>query len=186
MLKRQLEKFIQDFGDHYLFENSLGRIWQHSKNGFILMSSFRGNDFKKNMSNHKELKSILKSKNLGFFEVNGVYKYDNGDVENELSVFIPYRKDKYTFNEFVEIGKALRKKFNQESILISDNNENIYLQYSNKKETIGKKITVDKVGFAYSQLRTGSHKDRTFIIESVRKPYNHIQAYKFKAENLLF
>jgi len=153
------ETFITDYGDHYLFESSLGRIWQHSKSGFILMSAFRGSDIEKNMSSHKQLKSILKSKKLGFFEVNGVYKYDNGETENELSVFIPYRKDKYSFDEFIVIGKELRKKFNQESILISDDKEKVFLQYSSKQEVIGNKVGVDKVGFAYSQLRKGSHKD---------------------------
>ena len=185
------EKYEKDYGVfEKINESSLSRIWKHSKNGFFMMSAFRGDDFDKNMANHKRLKADLKQNNLGFFEIDGQYKYDNGDIESELSVFVPYR-DIYSFEEFKNISKKLGKKYNQESILVKypeelDNKAVLLYPKSGKEEVIGNKVGYDKVSFAYSKLRKGSHKDRSFIIEGVRVPSNHISAYQLKSENILF
>ena len=150
-----------------------------------MMSAFRGTDSKVNMENHKKLKAELKKLQLGFFEIDGVYKYTNGTTEAELSVFIPIRSDKYSVESFKSVGLKLRKKFNQESILYSDG-KSATLIYANKEDKIGTKVGPDKIGDAYSVLRNGSHKGRSFIIEGFRVPSNHISAYGLQEEGVIW
>jgi hypothetical protein len=170
-----------------LEESSLSRIWKHGKKGFFIMSAFRGIDEKKNALNHKKLKQLLKEKNLGYFEIDGQYKYDDGTVESELSVFVPYR-DIYSFEEFKEIGKNLGKEFNQESILVKYPEGNASLVYpdSSKEDVIGSKVGFDKVSDAYSKLRKGNQAGRSFIIEGYRIPDNHVHAISLKRQGVIF
>jgi hypothetical protein len=172
-----------------LFESSLSRVWQHAKRSFFMMSAFRGNDFEKNIENHNHLKADLKKFNLGFFEIDGVYKYDDGTTSNELSIFVPYRNI-YTIEEFKKIASQLGEKYNQESILFKYPHEEgkgeTILIYSNKEISIGHDIGYDKISSAYSKLRNSKQAGRSFIIEGVRIPTNHISAYGFQAENILF
>jgi TATA-box binding protein (TBP) (component of TFIID and TFIIIB) len=61
------------------------------------------------------------------------------------------------------------------------------LIYSNGKVVnIGSKISPDKVAKAYSQLRKGSHANRTFTIEGVRVPSNHISAMAMQNEGVIY
>jgi len=174
-----------------LYEASLSRVWKHAKTGFVLLSAFRGDDFEKNMENHSRLKSILKSHKLGYFEIDGQYVYDDGSIESELSVFVPYRQDVYPeFKEFINTLRDIGTIFKQESILVKYPDKeggSASLVYSNgKEEKIGDKVGYDKISFAYSKLKTGSHKGRSFIIEGVRKPANHINAIQLNAEGMIF
>lgn len=191
--KELFRKNIQYYKDtdyeNALFESSISRVWQHSFRGFIMMSAFIGRaELKENMKRHENLKSRLKKLQLGFFEVNGVYKYDDGHTEDELSVFIPYR-DIYTWDEFVDIAKQLRNDFDQESVIVKEPDENAkgegFLIYKNKTVSIGKNLSIMKIGKAYSELRKGPE-NRTFVIESIRVPSNHISAYGMTAENILY
>ena len=83
----------------------------------------------------------------------------------------------------------LRALFNQESVLLkypdSEGGEAV-LVYANKEETIGYKVNYDKVAFAYSKLKKGSHKGRTFVLEGVRRPLNHISSMGMTKEGILF
>jgi len=186
--RRFVEKYDKDYGTfEKVEESSLSRVWKHSQNGFFMMSAFRGDDFKKNMDNHKSLKSELRKHDLGFFEIDGQYQYDDGTVESELSVFVPYR-DIYDFEEFKHIAKTLGKKYNQESVLLKypDGDATLLYSSSGKEEKIGNNVGYDKISFAYSKLRKGNHKGRSFIIEGLRVPSNHINAYQLKQEGILF
>jgi len=172
-----------------LFEVSLSRVWTHGKKGFIMISAYRGDNQEKNNKNHDQLKKRLKKEKMGFFEIDGIYKYDDGHTESELSVFIPFNQKVMTLDEFKVFAKTLGKDFNQESVLLKlpdDEGGDAILVYQNKEISIGSKVGFDKIGDAYSKLRTGSHKDRSFVIEGVRIPSNHISAYGFKSEGILF
>ncbi len=127
------------------FEHSLSRVWSHAKKGFIMMSAYKTTNTQDvNNRQHEKLKSELKSLGLGYFEVDGVYTYNDGTKGNELSVFIPYM-EKYTIEQFEKIAQKLRKDFDQESIaLVSPNGESFYI-YANRKEKIGNNIGYDKV-----------------------------------------
>lgn len=170
-----------------LDEASLSRIWKHGQKGFFMMSAFRGSDLKKNLANHKKLKQLLKQNKLGYFEIDGQYKYEDGTVESELSVFVPYR-DLYTFDQFRDISKDLGREFNQESILVKYPDDKAVLLYpaSGKEDVIGSKVGFDKVSDAYSSLRSGNQAGRSFIIESCRVPENHINAMSLKRQGILF
>lgn len=190
-MKNLLNKYeVKQYKNNYLFESqSLSRLWKHSKKGFITMSAFRGNfTLEENMKRHKKLKSDLKKYGLGFWEVDGVYKYDDGTEENELSVFIPFHSKKYTEEEFLNIAKELGKKYNQESILYFTPEEGALLIYGNKQEKIGDKIDYNTVERIFTKLRKGSHKGKkfSFQFEGVRVPSNHISAMGMKNEGVLF
>ena len=192
MYERKFVERYENYNNHLYEKQSLSRVWKHSQNGFFMMSSFRGQfSLEDNLKRHEQLKKSLKQKKLGFFEIDGTYKYDDGHTESELSLFVPFRSDIYSFEEFEKIALELGKKFNQESVLVKypvDEGNEAVLLYSDsaKKDVIGTNVGYDKVSFAYSKLRKGSHKDRTFIIEGFRIPNNHIDAYKLKLEGIQF
>ena len=126
-----------------------------------MMSAFRGDDFIKNMKSHQKLKSELKNYNLGFFEIDGQYKYDDGTVENELSVFVPYR-DIYEFDYFVDISKILGKHFGQESVLvkypeIDGGSAVLVYPSSGKKEIIRNKVGYDKIKLHTVELKRSNY-----------------------------
>lgn len=170
----------------FLFESSLSRVWSHAHKGFIMMSAYRGNNLEANKKNHLRLKSKLKDLKLGFFEIDGVYKYDNGTTESELSVFIPWNKEKYTIEEFKKIAKDLRSDFNQESVLFFNDKSEAFLLYASREDKIGSGVGYDKVASAYSKLRKGAHQGKSFVIEGVRIPSNHISAYGMLHEGIMY
>jgi hypothetical protein len=174
-----------------LYEHSLASVWRHSYKGFFMMSAFKGTfSEEENLKRHEHLKSLLRNSGLGYFEVDGVYKYEDGHTESELSVFVPLNPS-MSFDEFKKIAVNLGKEFNQESVLVKYPDEGgkgkATLAFSDGREIeIGEKVGYDKIADAYSRLRKGSHKGRTFILEGVRVPSNHINAYQLKAEGILF
>jgi hypothetical protein len=181
---------VDKYDNNCLYESqSLSKVWSHSKKGFITMSAFRGNfDLKTNMTRHSKLKSDLKKFGLGFWEVDGVYEYDDGTVENELSVFVPFHSKKYSAQEFLDIAKKLGANWNQESILYYTPEEGAKLVYKNKEENIGSKIDYDTLQKIFTKLRKGSHAGRKFSykFEGVRIPNNHISALGMKNEGIIF
>jgi hypothetical protein len=57
-----------------LKEASLSRVLSHAKNGFFIISAFKGdNSLEQNYHNHVELKNLLKEWRLGFFELIGYW-----------------------------------------------------------------------------------------------------------------
>jgi len=187
----KLNNKVKDYRvNDYIFEQSLSRIWQHSKKGFIMMSAAIGKDEKEDEKSHKKLRKRLKSLGLGYFEVDGVYTHQSGERKgetvHELSVFIPFRKDKYTFEEFKNIAKELRKEFKQESVLFYNPESGAELIFVDDSEKIGDNIGYDKIKDVYSKLRKGKHQGKTFVIEGVRIPMNHISAMGMKSKGILF
>jgi len=207
---------VNEYSEFHLFEASFGRINDHTKKGYIIMTAFRReNTLEYNMSHNDDLKEDLKDLALGYFEIDGAYEEkdidindDNitktGDVHNEISLFIPYR-DVYTYDEFKNIAMDLAKRYKQQSVAYSEGEgQPIYELYQNGKLLIiGHKITFDKVfddeksGYIpnnndktiyhiYSQLRSGRHSGRRFVIEGVRIPNGADQSYNFKINNQLW
>lgn len=122
-----------------LDESSLGRILQHCKNGFIAISSDRGELkhedgskyteeelAKANVENRKRLENDLRRNGLGYISTLGGYGelLPNGDrrfVDDEHSKFVPYPgEDKISFDKFRELGIQLAKKYQQDSVLIAE------------------------------------------------------------------
>jgi hypothetical protein len=201
LLSEQIEDgyYIKEFDDYCrLYEASLASVWRHASKGLIMMSGCVSRVSKKeNEQRHNKLKAELRDHGLGYFELDGVYKYEDGHTESELSVFVPYNKEKYkSFDEFMGVGIKLGKEFGQESVLIkypddTGNGKAVLAFSSGDVVEIGTKVGYDKIADAYSKLRKGRHKGRTFVIESyvltgVRVPMNHINAMQLMAEGILF
>ena len=184
------EKYRKDvYGDNYIFEVKLSRVWSHTKKGFIMLSAFVPDiTEEKNMDKHNELKNFIRQNKLGFFEIDGVYTYDDGNVQNELSVFIPYNKEEMDDNDFEKFAKLLQKKFKQESVLYGIDDETFLIRGKDKVEMIGNKLSIDKITNAYSKLKHGKNKGRafSFAFEGKRVPENHIHAYSFNSQRILF
>ena len=92
----------------------------------------------------------------------------------------------------IEIASELGKKYYQESILLKypekEKKGKAILVYpkSNEIEEIGTGLGYDKISFAYSKLKSGSHTGRSFIIEGIRVPNNHIDAISLNKQKILF
>lgn len=191
-LKEEFEnlknKYVKEYSDNHVFEVNFGRIWQHGQNGFSMLSAFKSErPLEDNMIEHKKLISDLKSKKLGFFEVDGKYVYKDGTISDELSVFVPYNPV-YTKEEFKNIITQLIITYKQESALIGNLGEEgfYYLYQDGKLEHKGDRFSFDKMKQAYSVMKKGNYTGRTFTIEGVRVPQNHIQSYNLTDKGYLF
>ena len=124
-------KYYERYGNLYESQ-SLSRVWKHSQKGFFMMSSFRGiYSQEENLERHQGLKRQLKRVNLGFFEVDGQYKYDDGTIETELSVFEDIIFEADVFDLHIQFKGGLR-------------GDEIIGLYRNRKEAI--KITNELLG----------------------------------------
>ena len=120
-------------------ESSLSRVLQHCKNGFMAISSDRGELkhedgtkytdeelAKANAENRKKLENDLRRNGLGYISTLGGYGelLPNGDrrfVDDEQSKFVPYPgEDKMSFDQFRKFGIELAKKYQQDSVLIAE------------------------------------------------------------------
>lgn len=182
---------------------SLSRVWKHSKNGFAMLSAFR-NEYseKENLNRHEKLKKELRKFDLGFFEVDRVYQDESemingkfnpaGKVDNELSLFVPFREELYSFEEFEDIIMDAGYKYTQDSVLISEPESlggKAKLIFRDGREVyIGTNIGLDKTSDMFSALRKGSHRGRSFVVESLgmRKPSSFYEAHELKAEGIKF
>ena len=191
--KKVKETYNKEYGTfEKINEHSLSRVWKHEKRGFILMSAFRGDDFEENMKKHEQLKKDIRALGYGFFEIDGMYQYENGTLGDELSVFIPaLSNEEDTFYFMVDNFQKLGKKYNQESILVKEPDSyggkaSLLFCKSGQYDEIGTRVGYDKIAIAYSKLRKGSHKGRTFVIEGIRIPSNHINAMQLQKEKIIF
>ena len=171
-----------------VFEQSLSRVWQHTKKGFFIITAFTP-DFteEENLQRNQILKKDLRDYGLGFFEVDGVYRYKaTGIIESELSYFVP--KYKYSNEEIKEIAIELCGEHKQETVIYIDDTGTAFLLYPNGKEVkIGNNFNPDQIADNYSRLRgRGSHRDRTFFFEGLRKPAGMCSAIEMKLEGSMF
>lgn len=187
--------------DHYVKYNdmnfskeSLTRVWQHLKNGFILTSDFRGEYSQdENLERTKKLQSIIKEYGLGYFIVDGTWIENRGTKNEhhseELSFFIPYMH-KYTPDDFVNIAETLREKFNQDAILVKDPSkgfEHLMCIFRDQSVKIMKgKFGPDQIAQAYSKFKGGKHAGRTFIFEGTLIPSNSMSVHFFNKEKIYF
>lgn len=167
----------------YLFEaRGVKRLEKHAENGFFLVSAFREyNDNNKNLQLHNTLKTYLKSNKLGYWEVDGMYDYGDGNPTAELTCLVPYNSI-YTPDEFLDIATNLRSTYNQDSVLFWQPELGAYLLYKDRQDFIAENITFDKLVKIYTKFKTGKDKGRIFTFEGVRIPSNHISAMSMENE----
>jgi len=95
--------------------------------------------------------------------------------------------DMSPFDKFSHFLLKIAGIFDQDCILIAHPELGVYLHYrTGKKEKIGTVATKDKIATAYTKLRSGKDKGRTFVFEGTRSPHNHIDAYRLMAEKTIF
>jgi len=171
----------------YIKESSLSRIWQHiedDKYSFSVISAYRKSLPKKvNGLNHIELKKICLEQGVGYIEMRGGYKEEEG-FTSEKSLFITGISKK----KAVDIGM----KFEQYSVIYKDNREFIEIG-TNKNSGIGKTINTfrfksgkDNLLLAkkvikdfFSQLLKGSHRGKkfAFILQELEENSFNRSAY---------
>jgi len=166
----------------YLTESSLSRIWKHIEEdirSFGVISAYRAGE-SDNKENHKKLKDMIRKMGLGYIEMKGGYKEDEGGFVNERSLFVPNIKRK----DVIDLGK----EFDQDTVLYKDDKEFVSIG-TNRSTGIGKIIVSFKKGSGkdnmdlakeaikdfFSSLLKGSHRGKKFVFKlQEKKEYNHI------------
>ena len=122
---RQSEWETVTVNDDYRFtfkidDSSLGRMYQHSKNGFFIISAWRDkSDYEKqNVANSLQLEKDIRSYGLGFNSSLGGADEFGKQIFSEVSYVVPYRET-MTEEKFLEIALALCKKYDQNSVMVS-------------------------------------------------------------------
>lgn len=162
--------------NQYLQESSLSRIIDHIKNNtttFGVVSAFRAEySQKENMERHEKLKKRVRAANLGFIEMRGGYKGDQGFV-SELSLFIPNVSKQNMLN--------FGKEFDQHSVIYKDdrlfslvatNKEDRFGAYlasfdAHSKDTI--ELSKNAMKDFFSQLLKGSQRGKKFLFRMQEK-----------------
>lgn len=160
----------------YLNESSLGRIYKHIQkenvSSWAILTSYREvNSPSKNNQNFKELKSLIRSMDLGFIQLAGVGQEEDeeGNVEQvkEPSLFIP--------NITKKSAKKLSDKYNQWGFIYSgpETNDKIVLVSIDGEEQIGS-FHPNKIAQFYSKI-----KGKPFTFESVKANSNMERYWKY-------
>lgn len=129
-------------------ESNLSRIFNHYENTpFIVISAERPDA--DNKKNTLSLKNDIRSAGFGYIPVDGAWK-EEGVVSSEYSFFIPMPSSA-NFDDFFKWGISMCKKYNQDSVLISNGEDNVsyFDQYGNSKMSFSNGIsfnqnTIDK------------------------------------------
>lgn len=141
---------------HIIAESSVSRIYQHIEEpgrSFGVMSAFRAdNSAEQNKTLHAELKAKVREMGLGFIEMRGGYKGDQGFV-TELSLFIPGISRK----QIVSLGQT----YNQHSVIYKDAKE-FSLIGTNQSAGIGKTL---------SNFKFGSGKENLVLAQDAMKDF---------------
>lgn len=158
-------------------ESSISRIYQHIEEpgrAFGVVSAFRSdNSAEDNNRLYMEMKGEVRKMGLGFIEMRGGYKGDQG-FSIEPSLFIPSISRK----QIIELGK----KYNQHSIIFKDASE-FSLIGTNESAGIGKTLSNFKFGSGkenivlaqeamkdfFSSLLKGSDRGKKFLFRMEEK-----------------
>jgi hypothetical protein len=167
-------------------ESSLSRLEYHSRNGFFVISAFKSDeDEEDNYHQHDLLMKDLRQLDLGFIELYGHWKDLEGNVLQELSLFVPYN---HIFNpkEFESITLRLMSEYDQEAVLFKDpqnGKASVQCLYQGgKTEDLGQ-FRPHQLGDIYSQLKKGTQKSFTF--EGYRVPQNFTSAMSMAKKGYL-
>lgn len=174
---------MQSFKD-MLLETSLSRVWSHfnSDETVVILTAFRGDlDRSKNIAGNRKISSQLQAKKFGHFYVEGhwVEDQDGKKVDvSEDSIFATAPKERG--DELIELAHKLANQYNQDAILVRDSNKKTYLYFKDgKKEDLGSKPSIGKMGSMYTKLRNNK-KTNTFIFEEL-EPSSTDPVYVFES-----
>jgi len=137
-------------------ESSLSRVYQHiqepSRSFGVISANRADNSDAENNKLYAELKTAVRAMGLGFIEMRGGYKGDQGFV-TEPSLFVPSISRK----QIVELGK----KYNQHSVIFKDASE-FSLIGTNESAGIGKTL---------SSFKFGSGKENIVLAQEAMKDF---------------
>lgn len=137
-------------------ESSISRIFQHIEEpgrSFGVLSAYRGdNSEAENKRLHTELKAAVREMGLGFIEMRGGYKGDQGFV-TELSLFVPSVSRK----QIIDLGT----KYKQHSVIYKDSKE-FSMIGTNADAGIGKTL---------SSFSFGKGKDNLVLAQDAMKDF---------------
>jgi hypothetical protein len=176
-----------------LKESSLSKIFQHSKDAFIMVSACR-NDYDKKMLKQKtnELANDIRKAGLGYIKTVGGYIEDgdeNGIPVIEMSFFVPYNNS-ITPEEFKNLAIKWCNKYNQDTVLLKMPKEDT-INYINKQGDIemtfnDTKLDDKMIQQYFSYLVKSNHKGRRFYFEGIghKYPINNMsrQIMQYKGE----
>lgn len=165
---------------------SFSDVWRHAeeRGGFMIIASDRRELETKEEKEAEwdRLINRVRSAGLGYYIMDGKWQYSEDEpVQSELSLFIPYR-DTLTSEEFFDLAVDLTQDFKQQATVVGtpemeplavliDGQGNIQQRFS--------EVQYDEVADVYSQIRSGSYEDRTFVIESLWRPETLSEAWSY-------
>lgn len=167
-----------------LSEAGLNRVIKHTDKPFAILTAFRGGrSLKDNRKENKKLEGYMKAFRMGGIKLSGVWQEapDGMDWKEakklgkteeivESSYFIPIPKD-MEYQQFENLITNLTKKLNQDAAIIGDGDQVYFIYKNGTKEKFATKLTVNKMGQAYSKIQG---KSVPFIFEGIILPSSNI------------
>mgnify|MGYP005855088163 FL=1 len=163
-----------------LNEVKLARVYDHftGKRPVGIITAFRGEeDMETNVRNNKELAFDLRNKGFGFVWVDGAWVENPGtDQElhaSETSIMVIGGEGES--DKLFDTLKNAAAKYNQEGFVFKpEQGKTAVYDASGNSIMSFNYINIDKLGDAYTRLRKGSHKGRSFVFERERSMKGYI------------
>lgn len=152
-----------------LTEASLGRVFQHvsGDTSFAVISAFRGNlSPAENNKRHKSLKTEVRKRSLGFFELKGVGQEEDGGESIEKTLMIP--------QIVLKTAIQLSKKFDQFAMLYKGDETKhkvAMIEMDSEQMTLLGVFKPQKMGQFYSRV-----KGKPFVFESMPADIGEMRA----------
>lgn len=190
-------------------EAGLSRLLSRvSGRDFAIVTGFRGEySMAQNRDRNGQIYNLLNSKHMGGYPLIGHWQEapegqewsetdptQLTDVTEESILFV--RNDEMTQPEFVKFATALGKRFNQDAVIISLNNETVgegvkrineavYLYFKDgSRDKIGDELVLGKIAQAYSQMR--AKPEVPFVFEGTLAPFNVTSRMVFRSKHMLY
>lgn len=172
-----------------LTEVKLSRVYEYftSKMPVGIITAFRGeNDLETNTRLNKQLAASLRSAGFGYTWVDGAWIENQGtDKEfhvSEVSILVSGKEG--TGEKLFTNLKNAAQQYNQDAFVFkSDNSKKIGIYDKNGNlEMSFDRTRLDKIGDVYTKLRSGSHKNKSFVFEGERDPVGFVSRLTGKTD----
>lgn len=132
-----------------------------------------------NLKANQETARVFRKNGFGYVWVDGVWIENEGTKDerkaSEVSIFVtaPIEDEDKLLALLIQEGKKKSKVDGQPQDAIifqgSDGKIKIIDPTTKKVDVSLNNVSVDKISFAYTRLRSGSHRGRTFVFESIEE-----------------
>lgn len=156
---------------------SFSDVWRHAeeRGGFMIIASDRQEleTEEQKEAEWDRLINRVRSEGLGYYIMDGKWQYSEDEpVQSELSLFVPYR-DTMSSQEFYDLAVDLTRDFKQQAGVVgTPEMDNLAVAVDGQGNIVDRfdEVHYDEVADIYSQIRSGSYEDRTFVLEGVWIP----------------